>query len=141
MSNKMPQKLALFEYRFSTPTLSRKIENNQKTKTDVHNFIASGIQIHLIWFSSFNTFGAVVRKPPKNLQRAITRDWKLTSERFFINEMEFKNHKCPENLSKFHAEMRKILKFQKASRRKKKNNKNNLNQYNNRKVFSWNRRP
>ena len=31
-----------------------------------------------------------------------------------------------------HAEMRKILKFQKASRRKK---KNNLNQYNYRKVF------
>ena len=45
-----------------------------------------------------------------------------------------------QNLSKIHAEMRKILKFQKASRRRKKNNKNNLNQYNNRKVFLWNGR-
>ena len=48
MSKKMPQKLALFEYRFSTPILTCKIENNQKTKIDVHNFNASGIQIHLI---------------------------------------------------------------------------------------------
>ena len=46
MSNKIPPKLALFEYRFSTPTLTLKIENNQNTKTDVHNFNASGIQIH-----------------------------------------------------------------------------------------------
>ena len=33
--------------------------------------------------------------------------------------MEFKSYKCPEKLSKIHLEMRKILKFQKASRRKK----------------------
>ena len=59
----MPQKLALFEYRFSIPTLTRKLENNQKTKTDVHNFNAFGIQIHLILFSSLNTFGDFVRKP------------------------------------------------------------------------------
>ena len=37
-----------------------------------------------------------------------------------------------ENLSKIHAELRKILKFQKASRSKK-NNKNDLNHNNNRK--------
>ena len=48
MSNSMPKKLALFEYRFSTPTFTRKIENDQNTKTDVHNFNASGIQIHSI---------------------------------------------------------------------------------------------
>ena len=79
MSKKMPQKWALFECRFSTPTLTRKIEYNQKTKTNVHNYNASGIQIHLIWFSSFSPFGAFVRKPkPENiLQRAINPDRKL----------------------------------------------------------------
>ena len=48
MSNKMPQKLALFGYRFSTPTLTRKIKNNQNIIIGVQNFNASGIQIHLI---------------------------------------------------------------------------------------------
>ena len=42
---------------FLTPTLTRKIENNQKTKTDVLNYNVSSIQIHLIWFSSFSIFG------------------------------------------------------------------------------------
>ena len=41
-------KLALFEYRFSTPFLTRKIENNQKMKTDVHKYNVSSFQIHLI---------------------------------------------------------------------------------------------
>ena len=61
--------------------------NNQKMKTNVHNYNASGIQIHLILFSSFSTFGAFVRKPKpeKNLQRAITRDKKLISTRFCID--------------------------------------------------------
>ena len=44
----MPQKLSFLERRFSIPTLTRKIEKNQKTKTDVHNYNASGIQIHFI---------------------------------------------------------------------------------------------
>ena len=48
MSKKCAKKLALFEYRFLTPILTLKIGNNQKTKTDVHNFNASGIQIHFI---------------------------------------------------------------------------------------------
>ena len=64
-----------------------KSEKNKKTKTDLHNYNASGIQIHLIWFSSFSTFGAFVRKlkPEKNLQRAITRDQKLLSISFCID--------------------------------------------------------
>ena len=32
-------------------------------KPDVHNYNVSSIKIHLIWFSSFSTFGAFVRKP------------------------------------------------------------------------------
>ena len=66
---KMPQKWALLEYRFSTPTLTRKIKIIKKTKTDVHNYNVSSIQIHLIWFSSFSTFGDFVwkPKPEKNL--------------------------------------------------------------------------
>ena len=60
---KMAQKWALFECRFSTPTLTLKIKNNQKTKTDVHNYNVISIQIHLIPFSSFGTFGAFDRKP------------------------------------------------------------------------------
>ena len=48
----MPQKYALFEYRFSNPTLTHKIENNnkkeEKKRTDVHNYSVSSIQINLI---------------------------------------------------------------------------------------------
>ena len=45
------------------PTLTRQIESNQKTKTDVHNYNVSNTQIHLIWFSSFSTLGAFLWKP------------------------------------------------------------------------------
>ena len=43
----MAQKWALFECRFSTPTLTRKIQNKQKPKNDVHYYNASSIQIYL----------------------------------------------------------------------------------------------
>ena len=78
-------KMSTFEYWFSTPTLTCKIKNNPKMKTDVHNYNVSSIQIHLIWFCSFSTFIAFVRKlkPEKNLQRAITSDRKLISKNIF----------------------------------------------------------
>ena len=71
-------KMSNFRIIISTPTLTRKIENNQKTKTDVHNYNVSSIKIHLIGFSKLRTFGAFVRKPKpeENLQRQITRDQK-----------------------------------------------------------------
>lgn len=46
----MPPKWAHFECEFSTPTLTRKTENNQKTKSYVHNYNVFCIQ--LIWFDS-----------------------------------------------------------------------------------------
>ena len=97
LSKNSPKKWELFECQFSTPTLTRKIQNNQKTKTNVHNYNASSIQIHLIWFSSFNTFRAFVRKPKpeKNLQRVITRDRKLISNILCINYMELKKLQMP----------------------------------------------
>ena len=45
---KCPQNSHFSNIDFRPPTLTCKLENNQKTKTDVHNFNASGIQIHLI---------------------------------------------------------------------------------------------
>ena len=48
MSKRNAPKWALFKYQFSTPNLIRKIENNKKTKTDVHNYSVSSIQIHLV---------------------------------------------------------------------------------------------
>ena len=51
----MLPKLAVVEYRFTTPTLTLKNGNNQKTITDVHNYNVCRIQLYLIWFSSFLT--------------------------------------------------------------------------------------
>ena len=58
-------------------SLTHKIEN--KNENGMHNYNDSIIQIQLIWFYSFSTFGTFVwkSKPDKALQRAITRDRKL----------------------------------------------------------------
>ena len=94
-----------------------KINKNRKTMCTT----TMPLVFKFIWLSSFSTFGAFVRQPKskKNLQRAITRDRKLISkfvciDLFVLIRLGLQSYKCPEN-----AEMRKELKFQKASRRKK----------------------
>ena len=49
------------------PPLTRKTKNNQKTKTDVHNYNISSIEIHLIWFSSFSDHrgGVEIERSPR----------------------------------------------------------------------------
>ena len=49
MTKKMPQNFSNIDFR--PPTLTCKIENNQRTKTDVHNYNASGIQISALALS------------------------------------------------------------------------------------------
>ena len=67
---------------------------NKIFSSDVHNYNISFIQINLHWFYNFSTVGAFVRKPNRSLR----------------------SFKCPVNLSKIHAEIREILKFQKTRR-------------------------
>ena len=86
----------------------------------VHNWNVSSIQIDLIWFSSFSTFGAFVRKPKpeKTLQRAATRYQRLISKLFLLIDLSLK---IPENFSKIHAEIKKrYWGFKNAPRREKK---------------------
>ena len=46
--SKNAHKLAPFECRFQTPSLTRKIENNPKMKTDMHNYNVPSIRIYLL---------------------------------------------------------------------------------------------
>ena len=77
----MPQKWALFECRFSTPTLTHKIENNQKTKTDVHNYDVSSIQI--IWLDSL----ALALSEPLSDPKKIFKWQKLVTRCLYLNKI------------------------------------------------------
>ena len=59
------------------------------------------------------------QSPKKIFKKAITRGWKLLSE---LIKWSLKSYKYPENLSKIHAEMRKLFKFQSYSSFKNYNN-------------------
>ena len=69
-------KMRNFRLSIFVPTLTRKKEGYQKTKTNVRSYNVSSIQNHFIWFSSFSTSGAFDWKPKpiRTHQRTITRD-------------------------------------------------------------------
>ena len=84
--------------------------NQNKRKTDVHNYVVSSIQIHLISFSSSSTFEAFVWK--QKMMKNLSKGFNWSTEVDFLNcdvssmtRWCLQNSKCPEQLSKYNAEI------------------------------------
>ena len=91
----MLPKRALFEYLFSTPTLTRKIEDNNQNRKPMCRTKMS-LVLKFIWF---NSLALALLEPssgnrnPNKFQRALTRDRKLIS--IFFNKWSFKKLQIP----------------------------------------------
>ena len=79
-SGKKVKKNEQFLYSIFDPLSSLVKKTIKKTKTDMHNYNMSSIQIH---FSSYRTFGAFVRKP-KSIKKSWTGNNSLAEVDFII---------------------------------------------------------